>query len=192
MQNLEETQRIASEATRYYVRRVPWAREHVADMMQEAVLAALLARRTYRPALGAWRPYAARVIFKTLKRYLWKNRAPVEPPMDYHRSGGHHQTVPVSTLRDTIGIPCERQWADELLDNHRLRARTKKILTRLDRTQDRPKLCFALAVQEGYDAKGLAMEAGVAVSRVHMATYNVSRLVAKSFAAKNLWAEVLP
>lgn len=200
MQRLEDIQRIARGAVTHFLKKLHWAETHVADLMQEAVIAILSAEELYDAAKGPWEKYAMGAACKAVQRYLQRNRTVVVSPRPgrgdpvvvlnhsveglYSDNGSSRERLAVrlwNNLTSPSALPPEQ------LDAARLKTRVRAVLRRLDDSKGK------LAVKVLLDEKAPAevRKKGMRMKVVRYAVKNTTRRAGRSVALQSLAAELL-
>jgi DNA-directed RNA polymerase specialized sigma24 family protein len=184
-EQLVVAQRLAREVAHRVAKK--WnARVLEEDARQEALVSILQAAKGYDPALGTWAAWCHAVAEQGIRRFIWRNKAPVVPP----RPEAETRLKPASGWRHSpvVGLEACRQadptpLPDEALHKARVLARARKLLRRLDHTPR--KLGYAAAV-EGRDTTLLAKAFGLPVQKVHDARRYLVRRASHSQALNDL------
>jgi len=108
--SIEEVQRIAQQQARYYLKHLPWAKVHAADLMQEAALAVLEASSSNRFDVSrvktktldkGLRVYLERAASQALRNFLWRNRSSLSSRRGC-RADNFKPEQPVEAIADSL------------------------------------------------------------------------------------------
>jgi RNA polymerase sigma factor (sigma-70 family) len=183
--DIQEIQVLAAQAANRYARR--FRSLDVADMVQEATVAALAALRTFDPSKGVpFRAYAWRAAILHLRAWCWLAVSPV--------SGASHRPemlagVSACEMADQHEegaqvVACEAPWAEELLADQTWKLRVRETLTTLlqqSAVGDDAALALGVMLEEK-STQEVAQEHGASVERVQRAA-RVGRALAGNSAA---------
>jgi DNA-directed RNA polymerase specialized sigma24 family protein len=189
MQRLEEIQLVAQQVAAYYVRTLPWASSHVADLVQEATLAVLQAAERYDSALGDFHAYAYQAGVRGARRYLQRFRAAVPAPRP-ERGGVAHDSVAIDDVAAKLATLFTSPSAlpDVQLDAVRVAHRVRLALRRLDGSVRKQGLRVLLDGKSPADVR----RKGQPMKQVRYAVKNLSRRAQRSTALRTLWQEFQP
>lgn len=133
---LSDVQKVAEQTTRWYLKKMPWARSHGPDMLQEAVLAVLTADRTFNPAKGDWRTLANFAAERACRRYINNNAAQTS-----HHSRTDFNRPPEEPLDAPREVPlrlvCSNPTPAEVAELRQASRYAYEIVHRLDSTQEK-------------------------------------------------------
>lgn len=210
-----DVQRLAQSATSYFTRVVRAAVPHSADLLQEASLAILQACATYNPEFTSTRPedeagkevlqeqrfesYAYRAACIAIRRYLWRNKLPVQVPralaeMDLGiqavgydapnpRSGSASGGSVAETVATAVADPFESYSTMQRA------TRLSKLLDATKRADPATKLALG-RINADENPATFAKRKKVPVAEVYASTYKLKRALKRSPEALQLWQEV--
>lgn len=213
-----DVQRLAQSATSYFTRIVRSAAPHAADLLQEASLAILQARVTFNPGFTGTRPedeageevlveqrwdsYAYRAACIAIRRYLWRNKLPVQVPRSLAETELGITSVgfeaPVSSARGQYGgarrdiretLPAAEANPFERYAEAQMSMRVARLLDATRKEDPATKLALG-RLKTGERPAEFAKRKKVPVADVYASTFRLKRALKRSPEALQLWQEV--
>lgn len=189
--NINIVQKVVQEVTLWFVRKHPVLQSMVPDMMQEGLLAVLLAeqRGNYTEGMPGERAYVAGIASLAIKRYCWRNRGPVAPQRP-ERGGKAPAVVPIEpgdvTVDAALRSSRDPVLQDDELHRERVARTVREALRELDPTTGK----LGFQVLTGAEPSAVARRRKVPVREVYFARKNLTRKAQRSAKMQALQAEL--
>lgn len=184
MTTLTDTQ-IAERVARYYTSRVRHAEYD--DCYQDALLALLLARRTFNEERGCWEPYAMRAATRQVRQGLYRSGSPVTGRAGHLQDNlaGHTKVELSVPLLDALSASNALNTpADEVLEQTQREVRVRDVLETVG-SRMRPKSADAMqaVLLRGLTPSEAAVECGIDAETVSLAVRRVRGLLKDQYAS---------
>jgi RNA polymerase sigma factor (sigma-70 family) len=184
MHTLAGAQQTAQQVVMAFVRRVPGAAQHTADMTQEALLAILQLekRGSFDESRGDWGGYSYRAAEQAVGRYLYRNSGPVSAT---RKVKGLKRTKPVDV--GSISLVCNAKTPQQEAEDAQLAAMVRQALRMLDGTEAAHGFN---ALVNGLTPAEVAARHGVPAARVSELKEHLLRRAKRSTGLRALYEEI--
>lgn len=206
-----EVQHLAQQAANYYTRTLRSAAHHASDLLQEATLAILQARATFNPGFenakgegesteARFATYAYRAACIACRRYLWRNKLPVQVPRrDAERDLGIQSVAldaPAPMMQGEAGHRAVARSVADDTENALERYAAMQLSGRIEKllkdaaAADRELKHGVKLVLSGEKPREYAARTKVPVSDVYSSSSRLKKALKASPEALQLWQEV--
>lgn len=181
---LEVAQQEVQNAVKYYAKKWPWAKAHLADITQEGILAVLKREQTdpWDNTKGTWATYCYWAAVAGIHSYLLRNRTQASATRPTKRLR-HTTCVDAETVHLTApGCTPEQAAADK-----QLASLVRQAIASLDYTPN--KAAYKVMV-DGEAPKDASERYGVPLKRLYPAREHLGRRAKRSPTLKALYEEI--